>query len=125
MALDFDKVRELILHVRAYDAKDEVLDGSGDPESGEDADLMRTNADDPDRAVMAQLIAALDEDAQAELVALFWVGRGDFYAEEFEDAAREAKRSKTTPTEDYLLGAPLLGDHLEAGIDAMDREEDA
>lgn len=124
MALDPDQVKELILHIRAYDAKDEVLDSSGDPESGEAVDLLRTSGDDPDRAIIADLIAELNEDAQADLVALYWIGRGDFDPRERAEAVREAKARKTIPTEEYLLGAPLLGDHLEAGLDALSNAED-
>lgn len=123
MTLDADKVRELILHVRAYDAKEEVGDSAADPDAVEDADLMRTDDDDPERAIIAEFIADLDEDSQAELVALYWIGRGDFEAGEFAAAATQAKERKTVPTEDYLLSAPMLGDHLEAGLDAVDENE--
>ncbi|GAB4238592.1 MAG: hypothetical protein Tsb0032_42920 [Kiloniellaceae bacterium] len=48
-----------------------------------------------------------------------WVGRGDFAAEEWQDALEAAADRKTGPTADYLLGMPLLGDLLEEGFVAL------
>jgi hypothetical protein len=74
-------------------------------------------------------IGGMNVDEQAHLVALAWVGRGAFDAEEFAEAVATARREKTTPTEDYLMGMPHLAENLEAGLDAMgidvsDAEED-
>lgn len=65
-------------------------------------------------------IEAMPEDEQAELVALFWIGRGTFEPEEFDDAVATARGEATTATADYLLGSPHFADHLEAGCEAMD-----
>jgi Protein of unknown function (DUF3775) len=46
------------------------------------------------------------------LVALAWVGRGTYSAEQFDEAVEMAKSERVTATEDYLLGIPLLGDYL-------------
>ncbi|MEO1316671.1 MAG: DUF3775 domain-containing protein, partial [Pseudomonadota bacterium] len=54
------------------------------------------------------------------LVALYWVGRGDREAEEFAEVVEDARAAKTAPTSDYLMGVPLLGTYLEAGLDKID-----
>ena len=64
-------------------------------------------------------VGRLSEDEQAELVALMWVGRGTFEAEDFDEAVEIAASEASTPTEDYLKGSPHLADHLENGLDAM------
>lgn len=64
-------------------------------------------------------IDGLNEDEQAELVALAWVGRGSFDADEWTEALRIARQEKTTPTEDYLLGMPHLADHLDTGAEML------
>jgi len=64
-------------------------------------------------------IGALNEDESAELVALAWIGRGAFEAEEFDEAVAEARARASTPTDDYLIGMPHLAENLEAGLDAM------
>ena len=64
-------------------------------------------------------LEGMNEDELADLVALVWVGRGDFEAEEFEDARRAAMEQATIPTNEYLKGVDHLAEHLEAGLDAM------
>jgi hypothetical protein len=65
-------------------------------------------------------IDRLNEDEQAELVALFWIGRGSFEAGDWDEALRTAQTEATTPTADYILGSPHFADHIEAGAEAMD-----
>lgn len=64
-------------------------------------------------------IDRMSEDEQAELVAIMWIGRGSFEAEEFQEAVETAKSEASTPCADYLLGSPHLSDHLENGLDAL------
>ncbi|AXI53245.1 hypothetical protein C1J05_00890 [Sulfitobacter sp. JL08] len=65
------------------------------------------------------LIDRLSEDAQAELVALMWIGRGSFEPEDLPEAINTARQEATTPTADYLIGTPHLSEHLENGLDAL------
>jgi hypothetical protein len=64
-------------------------------------------------------IDAMPEDERAELTALYWIGRGSFEAEDWDNAVATAMTEATTPTADYLLGSPHFADHLEAGAEAM------
>lgn len=64
-------------------------------------------------------IDRLTEDEQASLVALMWIGRDSFTADDLEEAKRTAMAEATTPTADYLLGTPHLSDHLENGLDEL------
>lgn len=68
---------------------------------------------------LRELIGDLNVDEAAELVALAWIGRGDFDAAEFADAVEEARRRGRRGTAKYLLGLPLLGDYLEEGLEAI------
>lgn len=70
-------------------------------------------------AEVRAFIENLNDDEKANLVALAWVGRGAFDAEDFADAVQTALAEATTPTADYLLGMPHLGENLEAGLEAM------
>lgn len=73
-------------------------------------------------------IDRMDEDEQAALVAIMWIGREAFEPEDWAEAFSTAKAEATTPTADYLIGTPHLSDHLENGLDALgisaDDEED-
>ena len=64
-------------------------------------------------------LETLNEDEQAEVVAIMWIGRGSFEAEDFAEALATARNEATTPTADYLIGTPHLSDHLEAGLEAL------
>lgn len=74
-------------------------------------------------------IERMDKSAQAELVALMWIGRGAFEPEDLEEAVDTAVAEASTPTADYLIGSPHLSEHLESALDAfgvdVSEEEDA
>lgn len=81
------------------------------------------------RDELRDFIEDLNEDEQAALVAVMWIGRESFTADELEEAIATAHAEKTTPTADYLMGEPQLADYLEAGMEALglspDEAEDA
>lgn len=64
-------------------------------------------------------IDRLTDEEQASLVAVMWIGRGSFSADELDEAIQTATNEATTPTADYLLGSPHLSDHLENGLDEL------
>lgn len=68
---------------------------------------------------LAEFIASLNEDEQASLVAVMWIGRETFDADELAEAITTAKTERRSPTEDYLMGEPQLADYLEAGMEAL------
>ena len=70
-------------------------------------------------AEMHGFIANLNEDEQASLVAVMWIGREDFEPEDLTVAKRTALAEATAPTEEYLSNQPLLADYLESGLDAL------
>lgn len=61
-------------------------------------------------------IDTLNEEERLGLVALMWIGRGTFSADEFERAMREARSSDNHHTAEYLIDTPLLPDYLEEGL---------
>ncbi len=61
----------------------------------------------------------LNEDEQAELVAIMWIGRESFFVEDLAEAIATAKAEATTPCADYLIGTPHVSDHLENGLEAL------
>ena len=65
------------------------------------------------------VIDRLSEDEQAQLVAVMWIGRGAFEAEEFDEAVATATQEASTPCADYVLGTPHFTDHIEAGMEAL------
>ena len=68
---------------------------------------------------MRAFIDRMSEDEQAELVAIMWIGRESFFAEDFDEAVATAKAEASTPCADYLIGTPHLADNLENGLEAL------
>ncbi len=80
--------------------------------------LMSRELDRAERELRG-FIDRLTEEEQISLVAVMWIGRGSFAAEEIQEAKQIATDEATTPTADYLLGSPHLSDHLENGLDEL------
>jgi len=68
---------------------------------------------------LRELIADLNVDEAAELIALMWVGRGDYDAAEWSDAVAAARERGNKRTYKYLIGMPMLGNWLEDGLEAI------
>lgn len=73
----------------------------------------------PESVHLHDYISGLNEDEAANLVAIMWIGRDSFDAEDWDEALATARAEASAPTEDYLSGIPELPDHLEAGLEAL------
>lgn len=95
-----DKIAQIIVQARGVDdARAAGL--RGDPEG------------------LRNYIADLNDDEQAALTAVMWIGRDSFSADELNEAVQTARSGRTTAPEDYLLGEPRLADYLEIGMEAL------
>jgi hypothetical protein len=115
--INTDKVCFIVVKARELESEDEGVDA--DASNATDDGFVSVLTDDAFNTVRTEIssfIEAMDEDEQAELVALTWVGRGDFTAEEWETALAEAQTRHEGPTSAYLLGLPLLSAYLEIGL---------
>ena len=83
------------------------------------ADLLVPALDDDDDSMEAELAAAigqLDDGALTDLVALIWLGRGDFAASEWGQARRAAGKLGRERAPDYVTALPMVSDYLEQGL---------
>lgn len=69
---------------------------------------------------LKEYIRNLNEDEQIELVALTWVGRGTYTAEDWDEAVEIARDEHSKNAARYLLSQPLLADELEEGLNEFD-----
>ncbi len=122
LEMEPETVYLLILKSREFDEKDvpgESPDQDTSPADRQIDSAMDYFDGDPIAQEIKDMIDSLNEDHQAELVALTWLGRGDFTAGEWREALRTARERRTNPTSEYLLGTPLLGNYLEEGLAAL------
>jgi hypothetical protein len=111
----------IVLHARAYDM--EVPES--DPDEGSNAAddrMIDVLEEGPDNAMGAELRAAivsLPVDQRAALVALTWIGRGDYDRSQWAEALATAQSRANGATARYLMGMPMLGDLLEQGADEV------
>lgn len=120
-ALDRETLAYIVLKAKAFDG----LVASDDPDDASDSvddgfvDAIEDEADNPVQRELKVAIRQLSEDAKATLVALAWLGRGDYEASEWREALAAARERGEAPTSRYLMGMPLLGDYLEDGADEL------
>src|SRR5689334_10672560 len=99
-----EKVAHVIIKAREYDSKVATWDDSAQTGDAVDdpASILEDYADDTTRAELAGFIDTLNEDEQVHLVALTWIGRGTFAADELDEAVETARNERTTATSRYL-----------------------
>lgn len=127
LELNPDTVCFLIAKARVFHSKEEVVlpDSTDSPADDWGRQVLADHADD---AVFQEFKATVDDlepDQQQSLVALMWLGRGEFDADEWEDALVEARNSWTPATAEYLIAHPQLADHLLEGLDLLGYSCDA
>jgi hypothetical protein len=117
-----EKVFFVIVKAREFDAKDEVTEPNpgSNPSDDRDIAVLEGHANDPVVEELTSFINSLSEDEQIDLVALAWLGRDDFSAEDWIEVRAEAARAHNQRTASYLLGMPMLGDFLEEGLSLLD-----
>ena len=137
LSLDPDKVSFIIALMRERSEGD-LLDASN-PDDGRDGDSDfdlaheeafdelddHGSADNKGGDELESFISDLAEDEQMELVALVWVGRSDYDADEWGDAIEAAEERYNGQTAPYLIGMPRLADYLEEGLEAFGHSYDS
>jgi len=89
-------------------------DSGSNPTDDREIDVLEEEADNP---VVQELRAAFERlniDEQLDLLALTWLGRGEFGT--FAEARKEAEGLDEVHAGRYLIGTPLLGDYLEEAL---------
>jgi len=79
---------------------------------------------DPAYIELKEAIDDLEPDQQVSLVALMWLGRGDYELDEWDAALEYAAEARTASSADYLIATPLLADYLLEGLNKHGYEVD-
>ena len=113
--LDSETIYNLLDKARQFQVKDDV----GLVEMDDEMDSLKVHDDCDDGAIYQEAVAFINhlrEDQQATLVALMYLGRGDYSEEEWSDAYNLAEGELSDHTGEYLLARPLVADDIERGL---------
>ena len=117
LTIPLEKLAFIIEKAREFDAESAPVNENertdGDDE-GIEAILDETRSNPTHQELMGS-IELLNEDERDEIVALTWLGRGDFSKEEWRQAKAAAHERHNGREAEYLAGTPLLADYLEEG----------
>jgi Protein of unknown function (DUF3775) len=126
LSIATEKVCFIVVKAREFDVKDVVTDPDDASNASDDnmISVLEDHGDDPVANELRGFIGALNEDEQTDLVALAWLGRGDGTIDDWRELRAEAARAHNKRTASYLLGMPLLADHLEEALAQFGRSCD-
>jgi hypothetical protein len=108
-----DKVGYVVALAREFDVKT-ADDGLMDQD--EIARVLEESADDPALQELQAFLATLNDEELADLLALTWLGRGEWSIEDWDEIESEIKDVREQQTIEYLIGTPLLSDFLKEGL---------
>ncbi len=121
LAVPVRKVCFIIGKAHEFDVKVAVTEPNigSNPSDDNEIAVLQDHADDPVGEELVSLISELSVDEQTDLVAPMWLGRDNGQAADWEEVRKQAADAHNRHTARYLIGDPLLGDHLEAGLAAL------
>lgn len=116
--INSDTVCRLITLAREFHAQEEVVipEEPGNPSGDWAQQILASHEDDSSFREFRSIVLDMEPEHQFQLVALMWVGRGDFDLEEWEDAVIYAKECASVNTANYLIAHPMLADYLIDGL---------
>jgi hypothetical protein len=116
LTISAEKAFYIIVKAREFD--EEVAptdpDTGSNPTDDSGVDVLEGDGDNPTLQELEGALATLNIDEQLDLLALTWLGRGDFPS--FEQARQQAEDVRDKHIPSYLIGTPKLGDYLEEGL---------
>jgi len=117
LGVSLEAVAAIVAAARAVQEGEEsgALARKEDDDEGLDAE----DDENMDEDALRAFITDLNEDEQASVIALAWIGRGDYSGDEWEEARTLAKERNTRDTAEYLLGIDMLGDMIEEGLSEL------
>jgi hypothetical protein len=121
LSINLEKLAFIVIKAREFDAKVDPVepDPGSNPADDNEREVLEDYSDDATYQELVDALTSLNDDEIAELMALVWVGRGDFDAGEWDQALSEARDTRDERAVSYLTGIPNLGDELEEGLSSI------
>jgi hypothetical protein len=120
LSVSREQVCFIVTKARQFEVKDLPTLPSPGSNASDDrmVSVLEARAGDPVAQEIRAFVDAMDEDQQIDLVALTWLGRGDYETAEWAEARAQAAAAHNERTASYLLGLPLLSEFLEDALSA-------
>ncbi len=108
----------IITMAREFQAKEEVVipETPASPTDDWAMQVLADHSDDYNLREFRDTVGDLSQRQRAELIALMWLGRGDYSLDEWEDAVDQAIGDFSVRAGEYVLAHPMVADHF---IDAL------
>ena len=121
LGISLETVAAVVDLSRALQGKEETDPAQLSEDNNSEAALLQEDPEDMTEDALRDFIDELNADEQASLIALAWVGRGDYGREEWAEALRLAaeRNEGGADAASYLLGMEMLGDLLAEGVAAF------
>jgi len=116
LGVSLETVATVVDLARSIQGKEETDTDQATEDANSEAALLQETPDDMTEDSLRQFIDELNEDEQAALIALAWIGRGDYGPDEWEEARSLAAERNESEAASYLLEMDMLGDLLAEGV---------
>jgi hypothetical protein len=120
LRINVDKVCQIMEAARELAGR--VVPTTGDrTTNGDDSPLafIEQRDDDPTRQQIVEAIAGMNVEEQVDLLALVYLGRGDFELDGWDDALEEARNRIESGDADFMIGDRALPAYLGEALDAF------
>ena len=113
-----DTAFSIVLKARQFDAKVEQTDpdSGSNPSDDNSVDALEFGPADDTLHELNSAISDLNDDEQRDLIALIWLGRGDFALGQWAEARGAASEIGRDRAQRYVAGIPLVSHDLEDGL---------
>lgn len=120
LEINSETVCRLIILAKEFHAQEAVVipEEPGNPSGDWAQQMLASHVNDSSFAEFKSIVRDLEPDQQHQLVALMWLGRGDYALDEWDDAVEYAADNASATTAEYLIAHPMLADYFIEGLAA-------
>jgi hypothetical protein len=123
LTITSDSAFAILIKAREFDSKvtETDPDSGSNPSDDNSVDALEFGPSDATRHELDSAIQDLNDDEQRDLIALIWLGRGDFTVGEWTEARQAASDIGRERTSRYIAEIPLVSDYLQDGLSQFDQ----
>lgn len=116
--ISIETVCRIIDLAREFHVQEQVVipEQRGNPSGDWAQQVLASHVEDSTYLEFRADVRDLEPDQQNQLVALLWLGRGDYALDEWNDAVTYAAENASPATAEYLIAHPMLADYLIEGL---------